>query len=373
MGIGESEVIVVSSLLRSVVYPAMSRAGLLSRHARTGDVSVLTYHGVLPHGAVMRLSPTDGTLLSADQFTEELRFLKSRYQLISPEDFHSWLKDRASLPTGAVLLTCDDGLRNVLTDMVPILEAEGARCLFFITGASLQENPESLWYEELYRMLDDAPGDVPLIVNGKARRRDELAGKNLVKCWWGLVQELSAVNVEDREEGLRLLRAKWQLPADWRITEEMHAARRYHLLNRQELQQLVTRGMTVGAHTLSHPFLAKMSPDLAELEICECKARLELFLKQEVWALAYPFGDEGSAGARELKMAEGAGYACAFLNYGGGLLRRTNPRFALPRANVTAGMNIAEFEAHMSGFHDLLQKSVRGDGDGLQRPHRNGV
>lgn len=350
----------------------MSRAGLFSRRTRDGDVSVLTYHGVLPHGSATGLSPTDGTLLSADQFGEQLRFLKSRYQLISPEDFHSWLNEGRSLPEGAVLLTCDDGLRNVLTDMVPLLEAEGARCLFFVTGASLEETPEGLWYEELYRMLDDAPGDVLLSGNGGVLRRDTLAGKHLVKYWWELVQDLSAVNVNDREEALRLLRTQWQLPDDWKITEEVQAARRYRLLNRLELQQLVARGMTIGAHTLSHPFLARMSPQLAEWEIRECKSRLESYLKQEVWAMAYPFGDEGSAGARELEMAERAGYACAFLNHGGGLSRRDNPRFALPRANVTAGMNLAEFEAHMSGFHDVLQKSVRGGGDGIQSPHGHG-
>ncbi len=342
----------------------MSRAGVFSRRVRTGEVCVLTYHGVLPEGSTPDVSPTGGTLLSAEQFRRQLQFLKSRYKLISPEAFRSWMNQGTSLPQRAVLLTCDDGLLNVLTDMVPILLEEGARCLFFVTGASMEDTPACLWYEELYRMLNEAPGDVMVAPEGNAVRKSSLSSKDLAGYWWELVQGLSTLNSNDRKGAICSLRREWRLPDGWRMYDpgDARAARRYLLLNPQELRQLVTQGMTVGAHTLSHPLLAKMSPELAEQEIRECRSRLESCLQQEVWALAYPFGHEGSAGAREMAMAEVAGYACSFFNHGGGLLRRTSPRFALPRAHVTAEMNLPEFEAHLSGFHEGLQRRLRGGG-----------
>ena len=348
--------------MRTAVYPAMSRVGIFSWRVRAGEVCVVTYHGVLCEGSVRAKSPTAGTLLSAAQFRRQLRFLKSRYQLITPEAFHSWLKEHASLPQRAVLLTCDDGLLNVLTDMVPILLEEGARCLFFVTGASLEDSPQYLWYEELYRMLDAAPGDALVIVDGKAVRKDSLGTKSLVRCWWDLVQKLSTFSFKDRKGALFSLRTEWQCLVDGRMYDPGNPEGcGDRLLNRSELRQLVAQGMTVGAHTGSHPLLAKMSGELAAREIRECKSSLESYLQQEVWALAYPFGDEGSAGAREMKMAEDAGYACAFLNHGGGVMRRTSPRYGLPRAHVTAEMNLAEFEAHLSGFHEDLQRRFRGD------------
>ncbi len=54
-------------------------------------------------------------------------------------------------------------------------------------------------------------------------------------------------------------------------------------------------------------------------------------------------------------MAQEAGYAAAFLNVGGGLGMNLPP-YALPRVHVTAGMNLGEFEAHVSGFHARLQQ-----------------
>jgi len=338
---------------------------MFSRSVGAGQVCVVTYHGVLPAGWTPTESPIEGALVSKEQFRRQLRFFKSRYSLISPEAFHSWLKEGTALPARAVLLTCDDGLLNVLTEMVPILLEEGARCIFFVTAASLEDSPQCLWYEELYRMLEDAPGDAWVVVGGKGASKGSRDPKDLVACWWSLVEELSALNWDERKKSLQSMRAEWGLPGDWRIFQNEHAAPRYQLLTRGELLQLAAHGMTVGAHTLSHPWLAKMSAELAEREIHECKVRLESFVQQEVWALAFPFGHEDSAGPREMTMAERAGYTCAFLNCGGGFSRRISPRFGLPRAHVTRNMDLPELDAHLSGFHEALQRRFRGGGGTL--------
>jgi peptidoglycan/xylan/chitin deacetylase (PgdA/CDA1 family) len=335
---------------------------MFSRRVHAGEVSVLTYHGILPEGCSPGTSPVEGGLIPATQFRRHVRFLKSRYRLISPEHFRAWRNGQESLPQRPVLLTCDDGLRNVLTDMVPILQEEEVRCLFFVTGLSLEETEEDLWYDELYRMLEAAPGDASVAVGGKAVRKDSCSAKNISGIWWSLVEQCSALNAGDRKRTLRSLRKEWRLPDEGGRPGDGHSSRRYPLLNRQELRQLIAQGMTVGAHTLSHPVLAKMPAELAEEELRECKVRLESHLQQEVWAMAYPFGHEGSAGTREMAMAERAGYACAFLNSGGGLSGLGSPRFALSRAHVTAQMNLAELEAHLSGFHEALQRRFRSKG-----------
>jgi peptidoglycan/xylan/chitin deacetylase (PgdA/CDA1 family) len=356
-------VILLSSILRRAVYPALSRAGVFSRQLRTDEVGVLTYHGVLRERPAGTQPPTDATLLSADQFHRQLRFLKSRYKLITPQQFRQWWVEKGALPARAVLLTCDDGLLNVLTDLVPILREEEAQCLFFVTGASLQDATTCLWYEELYRMLEDAAGDAKIRIGESSVRKDSLARRDLARCAWSLIQELSGLNPESRNSALGSLRAQWRLPGDWRPYDpgDAGAERRYRLLNRSELRQLVVQGMTVGAHTMSHPLLPSMSAESAEREIHECRSQLESCLRQEIWALAYPFGNEGSAGEREMRMAHAAGYTCAFLNYGGGHFDRARPPYGLPRAHVTAEMDLPEIEAHLSGFHDRLQRRFRGE------------
>src|SRR5207244_1664957 len=95
-------------------------------------------------------STLDGSLVSAQIFRRQLRLLKANYNVVSPDDVLLWCEGRQELPGRAVLLTCDDGLLNNLTDMLPILQEEGLRGLFFVTAASAGEAPIMLWYEELF-------------------------------------------------------------------------------------------------------------------------------------------------------------------------------------------------------------------------------
>jgi peptidoglycan/xylan/chitin deacetylase (PgdA/CDA1 family) len=147
-----------------------------------------------------------------------------------------------------------------------------------------------------------------------------------------------------------------QWDAEYR--EDPLLSRRFLVLSRSELQQLAGAGMCIGAHTLSHPMLSQSSPDMAWSEISDSKHSLERVLGQEIWALAYPFGDSSSVTSRELQMAERAGFKSAFLNEGGGFGTQT-PTFALPRVHITAAMTLAELEAHSSGFHRSLRELFR--------------
>jgi hypothetical protein len=81
-------------------------------------------------------------------------------------------------------------------------------------------------------------------------------------------------------------------------------------------------------------------------------------LGKKVWAFAYPFGDEASVSPRVLAMAKQAGFDAAFMNVGGGLGTEL-PVYALPRVHVNQDVSLAEFEAHVSGFYEDLQRSLR--------------
>jgi peptidoglycan/xylan/chitin deacetylase (PgdA/CDA1 family) len=126
-----------------------------------------------------------------------------------------------------------------------------------------------------------------------------------------------------------------------------------------ELQQLSAAGMTIGAHTMSHPLLSQMPPELACREIAESRARLQAALNKPIWAFAYPFGDAQSVTPEVLTLPQQAGFELAFLNSGGGL-GTSLPLFALPRIHVTSQMNLSELEAHVSGVHARLQSFANG-------------
>ena len=122
----------------------------------------MTYHGILPKGYKTFDPDLDGGLVTAETFRRQLQLLSRQYNVISPPEFLAWCEGKQELPPRAVLLTCDDDLRNTLTEMVPILQEHRLSCLFFVTGGSLSEVPAMLWCEELYLMLLAAKGEIGL-------------------------------------------------------------------------------------------------------------------------------------------------------------------------------------------------------------------
>jgi peptidoglycan/xylan/chitin deacetylase (PgdA/CDA1 family) len=350
---------IVSPFLKKVIYPSLSTASVFRRTAPPG-LAVVTYHGVLPRGYEPVDAAFDGNLISADTLFRQLRLLKAHYSVIAPEDVLAWRKGRSELPPRAVLLTCDDGLLNNLTEMLPVLRHEEVKCLFFVTGASAAdtETRSMLWYEELFLLyLRARAGHFEISHEGASLSGNLQSWKQRRTVWWNSVQRLSQLGQEKRTSFLRALQARFGLDS-WRAFDpaDSVSCSRFGLLTSSELRELAAAGMTIGAHTLSHPILSQCPPDLAHYEIAECRVQLEAVLQQPVWAFAYPFGDEQSVSPQVLTAPEQAGYSVAFLNFGGGLGGGELPPFAIPRVHVTAEMSLAELEAHVSGFHAWLQR-----------------
>lgn len=343
----------VSPLLKHVVYPTLHHTGLLDDIPPIGDCTIVNYHGLVPPDHSQGDVFLDGNLVHPEVFRQQLRFLKMHYQIIHPEDFRAWVEQDKALPERAVLLTCDDGLVNGLTDMLPILQSENVSCLFFATAASCSDHPGMLWYEELYMLMRNRPLTGPGI---------ELPVEDGSECsssvpfqvrWWATVRRASQLDAKEREEWMARVRAHGGPRQDFR------AERRWRLLNLAELKQLDQAGMSIGAHTVSHPVLSLCSENEARREIYESKVEIERSLGRPVWAFAYPFGDSSSTGERELRLAQEAGFSCAFLNVEQ-LDAAGSNTFALARTHVTSDMTLPEFAAHLSGIHVRLQRAVRG-------------
>ena len=350
----------LSPLLRQVVYPSLRGTGCF-RGGNPRLPVVITYHGVMPQGFSSRDDTPDGPLLAADRLQAQLRVLKKDYDPICPEEFLRWLKYDDPLPRRAVLLTCDDGLLNHERELLPILREEQLHCIFFVTSNSLSEIPGMLWYVELYLMLKETMKS-RLRVRFEGKTWDELLGNQSQRraLWLKLMAELSELSEPDRKSWMQQASSELGLCnlADSCLADPVFR-KRFALMGKSELATLRENGMTIGAHTVSHPILAKQTFASAKHEIGEARQALSNFLDEPVWAMAYPFGYPRSASPRDYDLAKQAGFECCFLNYGGPVLPES-PRFALPRVHITNEMELAEFEAHVSGFHWRLSEVVRG-------------
>ena len=351
--------LLVTPLLKYAVYPALGRLGHFRRW-RTRQLSpltVVTYHGVFPSGYVPRSRLLDGNLISAKRLHQQLSLLKRHYNVIEPAEFLGFLDGERQFPPRAVLLTCDDGLANVVTDMLPVLQDLSLKCLFFITGASFTENPGMLWHEELWLLFALAsPGRLNFKHSAAVVSEIPTDQQKRHSAWWGLVRQLSRIDVAARKQFLHELSAAVNLPEGWKteLLQNPVQRNRFQLLTKSEVGELATAGMTIGAHTTNHPILSECSKESVQEEIARPLILAQNESNASLWSLAYPYGTPGTVSRREIALAEAAGYRCAFMNVGG-MIPPSIDEFAIPRIHITSALNLGEFEAYASGFHQHLQ------------------
>src|SRR5215469_4468147 len=103
-----------------------------------------------------------------------------------------------------------------------------------------------------------------------------------------------------------------------------------------ELAQLAADPLvTIGAHTVNHPFLAKLTRDAVRSEMDLSRSVIEAALAVRPAHLSYPIGDRTSAGPREFNIAAELGFKTAVTTRPGVLFRQhTQCLTALPRISL---------------------------------------
>lgn len=112
----------------------------------------------------------------------------------------------------------------------------------------------------------------------------------------------------------------------------------------EKIKALDIRNFEIGAHTISHPRLSKISEKDCYEELHGSRQKLEEILEHEVKHLAYPFGDYNE---RVKMIARETGYDTACTTEKG-TVTTTNDMFALPRWNMGMDETILSFLSKIS-------------------------
>lgn len=101
------------------------------------------------------------------------------------------------------------------------------------------------------------------------------------------------------------------------------------MMSWNELRKAVSAGCSIGAHTLTHPDLTRLSMERLTRQLIECRTILEQRLGVPVRSFAYPYGRYN----RRVREAVSRHYECACSDQLG-LLRPTSDPYALPRVEM---------------------------------------
>lgn len=117
--------------------------------------------------------------------------------------------------------------------------------------------------------------------------------------------------------------------------------------------RILSEGMEVGSHGVSHLDWRKLAPQCLEAELVGSKQTLESCIGQSVAAVSLPFGRYN---ARVLAAVRQAGYDRIFSTDGGPSRPSDQP---IARTNVRAETTLQDFADLMSGYEALGSRMVR--------------
>lgn len=313
------------------------------------SVPILMYHDILPEG-YPKDSPIFGMTVSTPEFEWQINYLARHCTPLTLAQLGDWHQGKCELPRNSVLVTFDDGHRNIFTHALPILKSRSVPAVCFVLGSHFGRL-ELAWYEEAYYRIAHSPADCVQLSSGELLKLGTTAERR-VACGraFALFRSQRRADQITELQGIKL-----QLPA---ATEVPFFEERFSLLSVAELHQLRAAGVDIGAHSLSHAILSTLTPEESLAEIADSKLNIESALQHPVSAFAYPFGEpDADFTARECEFTRSAGYSLAFASMGGRAPQASHP-FAIPRIAIGQDSR-GEFVAKLTGAFDRMKSILR--------------
>jgi len=291
---------------------------------------VLCYHSVISDDSPQ--DPRTNIAVTTQQFESQLQILRKHWRPISLAELDAVIQGAGDLPDYSVLVTFDDGFRNNITHAAPLLKKHGIPAIAFL-ATGLIGTSDMLWTQEVaerhryqkerYRYQNTPSSELRV----QPPRR------------W-LPEKLKRFPNIERLEYIDYLRAHSELVVDSDWQREL-----YSFMDWNEVRQLRTFGIDVGAHTVSHPILSSLSPDEIRQELSVCKAKIEQETGTPCHTIAYPNGGEADFTVAIMEECRKLGFRIGFNLFG-----RRNPPFkemnplSVNRVCVTRDVSLIEFE-----------------------------
>lgn len=286
--------------------------GQASPAGERARLTMLIFHRVLPE-----FDPIFPEEMHARRFDAVCGWLKRWFQVL-PLDEAARRQREGSLPARACCITFDDGYADNLHVAAPILQKHGLNASFFIATGFLDGG--RMWNDTLIEAVRKSPledlqldelGDYALGAGDASRRRaiiDALIGK------------------------IKYLPVAERLALTERVARQAQVEpARDLMMTSAELRALRATGMLIGAHTVSHPILARLDAAEARREIAEGRDFLERLLGERIGLFAYPNGKPGTDYLPEhVQIVRELGFDAA-VSTAWGAARRGSDDFQLPR------------------------------------------
>jgi peptidoglycan/xylan/chitin deacetylase (PgdA/CDA1 family) len=255
------------------------------------------------------------------------RLARARIDVISLDEMHHRFISE-DYKRRFACITFDDGYKDVKEYAYPLLRKYKLPFAMYIP-TSFPDRLGEMWWTALEAVIAQN-SRIGMVINGKDQFFECGSVREKRELYDAVYGYIRSMKTEDE-----LRKFVRDLCATYRV--DIAAFCRDLCMDWQELSEMAADPLvTIGAHTVNHMMLKKMSSDeAARAEMEMSRSVLEAALGKRPQHLAYPVGDPTSAGPREFRIAAELGFKTATTTRPGVLFRAHREHLtALPRISV---------------------------------------
>ncbi len=314
--------------------------------------AILCFHHVLPNGGKqLGFSPNHQLEISPEFLEEIVLHLKSKnYRFIAIDDVAAEFTDKSKQPF--VVFTFDDGYRDNARYAAPILRKHGVPYTIYVTQR-IADGTCELWWRALETLILQN-SHLELTLNRTLQVFDTSSDEKKTICANKLFAIVKAMDEKVQRKWIRETCERYNINIDQICRESAMSWDELRIMAQDPL-------CTIGAHTINHFAVRKLSRADAEQEIIESQKAVENALNRSVKHFAFPYGDHAAAGPRDFSIARDAGFFTAVTTRKGLVFQEHQHLLnALPRLMISGRyQSIAMFDTLLSGLPFALLNNFR--------------
>ncbi len=309
-------------------FPALlhTQAHLLFKFAYSGMGSILMFHRICPEENRPRIQGNSGLEVTPEYLEKLIQFfINKNYEFISLDDVHKQLRE-GNTRKKFLAFTFDDGYADNYEHAYPILKKYSIPSTIYVS-TNYPERKLAPWWCTLERLL---------LENDSLKF--DLEKKS---------HEFQSRTFQEKEEAFRnirhlLMAARGEDPAS-RIKEFFsffninpeHLAEELMLSWEQIIELSKDPLIDIGAHTINHFPLNKLSKEEIKHEVLESQKQIESKIQRKVSHFSYPFGSKDEVNEREFAIIKECGFKTSTTTRWGNIFPdHVNHLECLPRIHV---------------------------------------
>ncbi|MGZ5865503.1 MAG: polysaccharide deacetylase family protein [Xanthobacteraceae bacterium] len=277
---------------------------------------------------------------------------RRRIDIITPDELALRLTER-KLRRRFVCLTLDGAYRDHYDDAWPIFQKYDAPFALFMP-TSFPDQLGELWWMAVAAVVAKSTS-VAMLFDGRQQHVTAVTDADKRYLYDGLMRWLLA-----RRDNDEIITFVNDLAGRYGV--DIAEMRQRVCMTWQQIGELAVKPLvTIGAQSVTHPILTKLTAKDVEREMQMSRAVIEAAIGIAPKQFAYPFGHAAFAREREFKIARDAGYITA-MTLRPGVLRRSHhdAPTALPRISLDGSFQRLRYaKVAMSGVPAAIEARIR--------------